>query len=150
MFLACQGWRPLRLVVEKCIRKSRFGPPKTPNFSPRPNHGGPRGVQSGARTQVARETVTPTPDPASQSFRKMANVHWAIHLISEPFSESDWTLTHDRGPSRSAPSSDVRADVRAPTLDGYNLKSRMFKWSNGQIKHQNPYLPPRLIVPGAQ
>ena len=50
-------------MVEKCIRKSRFGPPKRPNFSPRPNHGGPRGVQSqgpgahGGPSQKARKNV---------------------------------------------------------------------------------------------
>ena len=33
-------------VVKKRIRKWRFGPSKRPIFPPRPNHGGPRGVQS--------------------------------------------------------------------------------------------------------
>ena len=33
-------------ILKKCIRKSHFGCLIYQIFSPRPNHGGPRGVQS--------------------------------------------------------------------------------------------------------
>ena len=45
-------------VVEKRVRKWRFGPSKTPNFSPRPNHGGPRGVQSEGSEAKGKKCIT--------------------------------------------------------------------------------------------
>ena len=54
----------------------RFGPSKSANISPRgPTMvgAGPRGVHS--HRGGARETVT---DPASQTLREMAYVHWTV------------------------------------------------------------------------
>ena len=53
-------------VRKKRIRKWCFWPSKRPNFSPRPNHGGPRGVQSqgpGAKLKSLIPPPLPTPDP---------------------------------------------------------------------------------------
>ena len=53
---------------------------------------------TGARVtrETAKKRHAETQPRASQSFRKMANVHWAVHLISEPFSfDNDYSLRFD-------------------------------------------------------